>query len=206
MAWTNPRTWLAEVLTAALLNTHLRDNLLETAVAKVTTANDIVRATGANALARIASGAVGGNVANWKHVPASADVSVNTQITPQNDADLKLAILANEIWICRGIIVATCADSSVDFRYDFAVPSGAGGKFSAHEAPGGTATVDNDDSIGDDIQIDIIGGATAIVPIFAYLANGATPGDWQFRWAQGTSSATNLTRLKGSFLEFLKIA
>lgn len=30
MAWTNPRTWLTgEVLTAALLNTHLRDNLLE---------------------------------------------------------------------------------------------------------------------------------------------------------------------------------
>lgn len=28
MAWTSPRTWLAgEVLTAALLNTHLRDNL-----------------------------------------------------------------------------------------------------------------------------------------------------------------------------------
>lgn len=30
MAWTSPRTWVAgEVVTAALLNTHLRDNLLE---------------------------------------------------------------------------------------------------------------------------------------------------------------------------------
>lgn len=30
MAWTSPRTWVAgEVLTAALLNTHVRDNLLE---------------------------------------------------------------------------------------------------------------------------------------------------------------------------------
>jgi hypothetical protein len=30
MAWTSPRTWIAgEVLTAALLNTHLRDQLLE---------------------------------------------------------------------------------------------------------------------------------------------------------------------------------
>lgn len=29
MAWTNPRTWVSgEVVTAALLNTHLRDNLL----------------------------------------------------------------------------------------------------------------------------------------------------------------------------------
>lgn len=30
MAWTSPRTWVSgEVLTAALLNTHVRDNLLE---------------------------------------------------------------------------------------------------------------------------------------------------------------------------------
>jgi hypothetical protein len=30
MAWTSPRTWIAgETLTAALLNTHVRDNLLE---------------------------------------------------------------------------------------------------------------------------------------------------------------------------------
>ncbi|OII61223.1 hypothetical protein BJP40_06765 [Streptomyces sp. CC53] len=38
MAWTAPKTWVAEqVLTAAELNTHLRDNLLETAPAKATT-------------------------------------------------------------------------------------------------------------------------------------------------------------------------
>jgi hypothetical protein len=31
MAWTSPRTWIAgETLTATLLNTHLRDNMLET--------------------------------------------------------------------------------------------------------------------------------------------------------------------------------
>ena len=57
MAWTSPRTWVAgETVTASLLNTHLRDNLLETAPAKVTAAGDIVYATGANALARLAKG------------------------------------------------------------------------------------------------------------------------------------------------------
>src|SRR3990167_4205296 len=58
MAWTAPRTWVtAELVTAALLNAHVRDNLLESAAAKVTTKGDIVAATGANALARIAVGA-----------------------------------------------------------------------------------------------------------------------------------------------------
>ena len=42
------------------MNTHVRDNLLETAVAKVTTAGDIVYATGATALSRLAGGS-----ANW---------------------------------------------------------------------------------------------------------------------------------------------
>lgn len=37
MAWTAPRTWIiGETLTAALLNTHLRDNMLETEGAKAT--------------------------------------------------------------------------------------------------------------------------------------------------------------------------
>ena len=59
MAWTAPRTWVAgELVTAALGNTHWRDNLLETAPAKATTAGGIFAATGSNAIAeRIPDGA-----------------------------------------------------------------------------------------------------------------------------------------------------
>lgn len=40
MAWTSPMTFVAnQVLTAAQLNTHLRDNMLESEVAKATTAS-----------------------------------------------------------------------------------------------------------------------------------------------------------------------
>jgi hypothetical protein len=57
MAWTAPRTWVTgETVTAALMNTHVRDNLLQAAAAKVTTAGDVVYATGANALARLGIG------------------------------------------------------------------------------------------------------------------------------------------------------
>lgn len=52
MAWVSPMTFVAgSVLTAAQLNTHLRDNLNETAAAKATSAGQIFVATGANALA-----------------------------------------------------------------------------------------------------------------------------------------------------------
>lgn len=60
MSWTTPRTWtVGEVLTAANLNTHLRDNLNQTAPALVTTKGDVVAATAANTLARIAVGTDG---------------------------------------------------------------------------------------------------------------------------------------------------
>lgn len=53
MAWSSPKTWsTGEVVTAALANAQWRDNFLETAPAKVTTAGDLVIASAANTLAR----------------------------------------------------------------------------------------------------------------------------------------------------------
>lgn len=52
MAWTTPMTFTSgSVLTAAQLNTYVRDNSNETAAAKATTAGRIFVATGANAIA-----------------------------------------------------------------------------------------------------------------------------------------------------------
>ena len=55
MAWTTPKTWASGyVVLAADLNTHLRDNLNMTAPAVMSAQGDIVIASGANALARLA--------------------------------------------------------------------------------------------------------------------------------------------------------
>lgn len=57
MGWIMPRTWVsAELVTVSHMNTHVRDNLLQTAPAKVTTAGDLLYATGANALVRLGIG------------------------------------------------------------------------------------------------------------------------------------------------------
>ena len=51
MAWTAPRTWVTgEIVTSSNMNTHVRDNLLETAPAKVATAGEEVIADGANSI------------------------------------------------------------------------------------------------------------------------------------------------------------
>ena len=52
MAWTAPRTYVtAEVITASILNTDIRDNLLQTAPGKAANAGEILVVTGANAIA-----------------------------------------------------------------------------------------------------------------------------------------------------------
>lgn len=80
MAWTSPRTWVAlEVLTAALLNTHLRDNLLQTAPAKVTTAGDLVYATGSAALARLGIGTAGQQLVGGTSAPAWSDRGIQAE-------------------------------------------------------------------------------------------------------------------------------
>ena len=49
MAWTAPRTYVStEVITASILNTDLRDNLLETAPAKATADSGFIVTTAAN--------------------------------------------------------------------------------------------------------------------------------------------------------------
>lgn len=88
MSWTSPKTWVTgSVVTASELNTHLRDNLLETASAKVTTAGDLAYATGANALGRLGIGSAGqhltvsGSAPSWSTLSVvNADVSASAGI------------------------------------------------------------------------------------------------------------------------------
>jgi hypothetical protein len=55
MAWTTPRTWsTGEVVTAALLNAQIKGNMDLSAPAIMTTAGDIIYASGANTPARLA--------------------------------------------------------------------------------------------------------------------------------------------------------
>ena len=87
MAWSTPKTWTSGyVVLASDLNTYIKDQQLETAPAKVSAEGDIVYATGANALARLAKDAnptrsltnTGTN-----NVPAWAQVALATGVSGQ---------------------------------------------------------------------------------------------------------------------------
>lgn len=75
MAWTAPMTAVAgNIFTAAEFNTHVRDNFLETAPAKATTAGSHFAATGLNSIA--------------ERFPSSASIVTNETTTSTTYTDL----------------------------------------------------------------------------------------------------------------------
>jgi len=85
MAWTTPKTWASGyVVLAADLNTHLRDNLNVTAPAVLTTAGDILYASGANTPARLAKSTTSTQyLANTgtSNAPAWNEVALDTGVS-----------------------------------------------------------------------------------------------------------------------------
>ena len=85
MAWTSPRTWsTGEVVTAALLNAQIKGNMDLTAPAIMTTAGDIIYASGANTPARLAKDTNATRVltnTGTSNVPAWAQVTLTSGVT-----------------------------------------------------------------------------------------------------------------------------
>jgi len=85
MAWTTPRTWTTgEVVTAALLNAQIKANMDLSAPAIMTTAGDIIYASGANTPARLAKDTNSTRVltnTGTSNVPAWAQVTLTSGVT-----------------------------------------------------------------------------------------------------------------------------
>jgi len=78
MSWSAPRTWTTgEIVTAAYLNSNVRDNMLETAPAKASAGGDIFVATGTNAIKRVAAGSAGSIP---QVVSAGSDIAFNNTL------------------------------------------------------------------------------------------------------------------------------
>ena len=85
MAWTTPRTWVTgEVVTAALLNAQVKANMDLSAPAILTTAGDILYASGSNTPARLAKDTNSTRVltnTGTSNVPAWAQVTLTSGVT-----------------------------------------------------------------------------------------------------------------------------
>lgn len=163
---------------------------------------------------------VGGNltvngVGQMRTVVKSADESISNSITPQNDDDLSMSVVANATYIFLALLHQTLGGTTVDIRIDFAYPTGCtlheGGIGPAAALTGtagtgefvsrlGNVSTQSTDTIygSDSTPTSILKGGVLIV--------GGTAGTFNLRFAQGATHATAITMKEGSFLWMHRIA
>lgn len=219
MTWTAPRTWIAsEIVSAAIMNTHVRDDFLETAPAKVQAAGDMVYATAANTLGRFPgpTGAAGlaslGAAPFWSPYPyKAADQTVNNSAALGNDSHLALPLAANEIWGIRIKLFITQSGGSPGIKVALTVPSGASGLVRVWFSGGAdAASMTSADLMSATITSVLAFNPGAVAVLFveldAVVVNGANAGTLQLQWAQSSAAAVNLTVKKGSFMIPTRVA
>ena len=121
MAWTDPRDWTTgEVVTAAIMTTHVRDNLRMTAPHIVTTAGDIVYATGDSALQRLALGSSGyilhvsGSAPAWTNSPSISGIALSGVLDANGSIDFDGTTAAFD---ASGAVTVTSTSSSANGIY-----------------------------------------------------------------------------------------
>src|SRR5581483_6501503 len=146
-------------------------------------------------------------------VRKSANETVNTSAALQNDDQLVLSVLASSKYILDAYIIYD-TNTTADFRCSWVGPSGATlawtvtGLATASTAVSGSIIMAVA-AIGDG-GVQVIGGAGSGTQVAARITGlltvSTTAGTLQFRWAQGTSDASDTIVVADSYMRLVKVA
>jgi hypothetical protein len=141
----------------------------------------------------------------------TADESITSSTTLQDDDHLTFAIGANEEWILDACVVFGNSLNTTGIQTAVTVPSGATLRASTEITTTNTSPNDaKSDSVATSGAVIIafggLNGANGVVKYFVWVLNGATPGNVTLQWSPGSNIGTALTAKKGSFLRANRIA
>jgi len=145
-------------------------------------------------------------------VRKTADESVTSSTTLQDDDHLLFAVGANEIWSVTAYLRVDGATAG-DFKAAFSAPAAAAG-WQAVIGPGTGATTFEDAAtnnqaatLGTAPSAGMLGaGNFVLVQVIGLIVNGANAGNVVLQWAQRASSATATRIMTNSFLVAHQIA
>ena len=173
---------------------------------------DILYASGANTLARLAKGdndevltlksgipsweSAGGSGNTYARVVKKVDQTVNSTVTPEDDDELLVALNANktygwQLWLFVKSI------SAGGYRTDFTLPSGASGEMS-NQAFNSVTIADAIDMTT--VRTHATDDTVQFLPFVGRAITNSTAGNLQFQFAQDSSNGGNTTTLAGSYL------
>ena len=145
-----------------------------------------------------------------RFVYKTADESVTSSITLQDDNHLVFAVEASSLYVAKYTLYYANGDAASDAKFGWTVPAAA--TFLAGFAGAGAASTDPTAATSMSTAYittgsNVIGvmSANARVSVEAIFTISATPGNVTLQWAQNASSGTALTLKAGSFVEVRKV-
>ena len=147
----------------------------------------------------------------------TADESVTSSTTYQNDDELSLSVIANAVYEFRAMIIYEGATAG-DIKTQWTMPTGATQYWVANDHPANaTLATDSTDKgyiistgaspVGSTSGAIGTGAANALVAVHTgLLVMGSTAGTFRLQWAQDTSSGTATKVKVGSFVTLQRIS
>jgi hypothetical protein len=153
-----------------------------------------------------------GDLLDLVFVRKSADESLNTSVTLQNDDELLFAIGATETWTFEFVLFVVGITTN-DFRVAVVGPAGSTGWYTAVRNVTGdpssgnlgiNASANYATPAGFISQTAV--GVTGMVLVKGLIRTTGTSGTVNLQWAQGTSSGTDVTVEEDSYMEARRFA
>lgn len=144
-------------------------------------------------------------------VRKTADESVTSSTTLQNDDALLFAIASSEVWVVEFVLFVV-GNTSGDVKLAVTVPASASVYYGivANSIPGSGYVAGSSNSAtatsGDEKSADVMTSPGVVLVIKGYVANSTTAGNVTLQWAQAASSGTATTVKAGSHLIAHKVA
>lgn len=155
-------------------------------------------------------GAVG-DLADFQFVRKTADETVTSSTTQQNDDHLVQAIGASQTWTFRAVLFVTSTSDAGDIDLSVTVPTAASVRFGVLGLAGSATTTIGDvrsaqtSTSGGTLGFGTINGTVMII-VEGIVVNSTNAGDVTFRFAQAASNVAGVTLEDNSYATFQRVA
>jgi hypothetical protein len=141
-------------------------------------------------------------------VRKTADESVTSSTTFQNDDHLFFAMAANEVWYVRvGLRVFDASASVADLKVVFTAPASATAALTTnHNKVGGGPVSRGAGTFLSSGETFDISNVDEWIEIYGLVMNAGTAGNFQLQWAQQVSNASAVTVKTNSYILGFKLA
>lgn len=150
-----------------------------------------------------------GAIGSIVYVYKTADESVTSSATIQDDDHISFSLNAYETWELNGELQADNVSNNVDIKIAWQFPAGATARFyvTGIQDAGGNAIQGNGLITGSNTPktIQINSGVSSLISVRGIIKMGSTSGTLKLRWAQGTANLSTTTLRAYSYAKIIRV-